>query len=432
MKRIITLLLNLVIFKFCFAQSQWSTSYNSNSNSGRIDDVNFVDEQTGFFGLNYFSNDLYKTVDGGNNWVKKISIPNYIRSIKFGSKSFGLCGLIRNTNSNIILLKTLDGGETWQNIPDSISYLDTAKKGICGISIPDSNSCFLVGAWMSPAYFLKSLDQANTWQYFDMSAYAKSLVDVFFINKNEGFAVGSCINTDEGGIILHTTNGGTTWQIVHKTMVSLDRVWKIQKIDAQNWVASIEGNLPDYAETRILKSTDGGLTWNKIIISNNYFNIQMVGFLNTQKGWAGGRDYLFETNDGGLTWNNNNTFGNNFNRFLKVNNNLAYLTGSSLYKYASIPQNIIESKIRDSDKHIKISPNPASQSVTFEFENLFPTNADLKLIDVNGKVISEIFNSKIETGNHKFFYDVSNLSKGIYFVILQTNEGFEYEKLIKH
>ncbi len=77
MKRTTILLINLAIFKFCFAQSQWSTSYNTNSNSGRIDDVNFVDEQTGFFGLNYFSNDIYKTVDGGNNWEKNIYFKLY-------------------------------------------------------------------------------------------------------------------------------------------------------------------------------------------------------------------------------------------------------------------------------------------------------------------------------------------------------------------
>ena len=195
MNKLILLFFVFWINSVSFAQSQWSTSYNTNSNSGRIDDVNFVDEQTGFFGLNYFSNDIYKTVDGGNNWEKKISISNYIRSIKFGSKSFGLCGLIRNTNSNIILLKTLDGGESWQGIPDSISYLDTAKKGICGISIPDSSSCFLVGAWMSPAFFLKSLDQANTFQIYDMTSYAKSLVDVCFINKKHVFS--THINTSK-------------------------------------------------------------------------------------------------------------------------------------------------------------------------------------------------------------------------------------------
>ena len=36
----------------------------------------------------------------------------------------------------------------------------------------------------------KSVDGGNTWSFIDMSAYATSIIDLYFLNKDVGFATG--------------------------------------------------------------------------------------------------------------------------------------------------------------------------------------------------------------------------------------------------
>ena len=72
------------------------------------------------------------------------------------------------------------------------------------------------------------------------------------------------------------------------------------------------------------------MTWSTITVSNDYWNLQSIGFLDSQYGISGG-ETLFETFDGGKNWKER-TLGTNYNRFFMIDKNTAFLSGRQIYK----------------------------------------------------------------------------------------------------
>ena len=68
-----------------------------------------------------------------------------------------------------------------------------------------------------------------------------------------------------------------------------------------------------------------------------------------------------------------------------------------------------------------IYPNPTNGLVNVEIQN--QTIQNIKLYDLQGRLIKEISQSQL---------DLSNYSNGTYFLRAQTDKGFYSYKLIKH
>jgi len=76
----------------------------------------------------------------------------------------------------------------------------------------------------------------------------------------------------------------------------------------------------------------------------------------------------------------------------------------------------------DFNNEIKIYPNPVKNKLIVQFENF--KNFEIKLVNVLGK---EIYNQKIS--NEKTEINLSEYSKGIYFLIVDTEEGIFRKKI---
>ena len=76
----------------------------------------------------------------------------------------------------------------------------------------------------------------------------------------------------------------------------------------------------------------------------------------------------------------------------------------------------------DFNNEIKIYPNPVKNKLIVQFENF--KNFEIKLVNVLGK---EIYNQKIS--NEKTEINLSEYSKGIYFLIVDTGEGIFRKKI---
>ena len=91
--------------------------------------------------------------------------------------------------------------------------------------------------------------------------------------------------------ILHTTDGGETWDIISSTS-ELRAVYFHD--DMLGWAVGLAGS--------VLHTTDGGETW-KSQDSGNVFELFGVGFVDENKGYiVGSNAALAETKDGGVTW----------------------------------------------------------------------------------------------------------------------------------
>ncbi len=388
---------------------------------GRYDDLFFLNESVGWTASGG-SASIYKTVDSGKTWDFKFSSSKYLRSIEFINDKVGFCGSLDSS-----FYKSIDGGETWTDIAQTIT---PRPHGICGLSAPTKSVIYGCGIWSSPAFIIKSTDTGKTWTSINMSAYANSLVEIHFLNADTGFVSGMSNPITKGGVILYTQNGGLTWEVKYQTNRAQDYVWKIQSPDKKNYYASIEA-FPTAGNVRMVQSVDSGKTWATKIVKNTYTYIQTIGFIDSLRGWTGGDNVLYETRDGGKNWNTI-TLGTSYNRFFRINDSIAYLSGSHIYKYHrdSISTGI-KNIVSDDIHSLSVSPNPFSTNFKVDVNIKNKTNCKLLLVNSEGKTIQTIYDGVIYPNKYTYQIDTQKLSAELYYVILKTNEGLMYKAAIK-
>jgi len=91
------------------------------------------------------------------------------------------------------------------------------------------------------------------------------------------------------------------------------------------------------------------------------------------------------------------------------------------YVWKMIKTNIIEKIIKNSI--VNIFPNPTTHLLTVSLELKKNSNLELILCDVLGKEISELHNGFAEEGLFTKTFTIENLSKGVYFLRISTDDG---------
>ena len=422
--KLIKLLLFLLSFNIS-AQSIWQPLPNilSNSSGQRFDDVFFLNENLGWAANGFFAA-VYKTTDGGLNWTEQLNETDlsggyYFRNIEFINETIGFLGTL-----NGVLFRTIDGGENWAEVTN----INPNPNAICGLDAVGSSTIYGCGAYFSPAYIIKSTDNGETWSFIDMSAYANALVEILFIDELIGFASG---RDSDGAVILKTTDGGINWEKIYNSNIVGEYVWKLQTLENTNIMfGAITSVAPNNGQ--LIKSVDGGVNWQNF--ESVETDIQAVGFISENRGWMGGFTTGFhETTDGGQTWTDLNV-GNNLNRIFVINSNIAYASGTTIYKFTEDLLNIEEFSPNKSHQHldIKIHQNPVENNLelTINFES--DDNILIELYDINGKFIKQLSRSTIHNKTSRAYkFNVSDLSTGPYFVDFHNNSGRSSLKFIK-
>lgn len=128
--------------------------------------------------------------------------------------------------------------------------------------------------------------------------------DIFFLNQNQGWIVGS------DGVVVSTTDGGTTWTQGKK--FTTDAIMQVYfATDTTGWLLC-ERNIyarGNNATSYLRKTTDGGRTWEKVEfedggrerITKLFFNMDGVG---TAFGEGG---VFFKMQEDGKTWKKSQT-----------------------------------------------------------------------------------------------------------------------------
>lgn len=76
-------------------------------------------------------------------------------------------------------------------------------------------------------------------------------------------------------------------------------------------------------------------------------------------------------------------------------------------------------------------PNPASQSTTFKFLNPKAGNVSITLVDYSGREVKKLFDGTMSEGQNEFIWsNVSTVTPGVYFGILQTEGGRMFTRMI--
>ena len=117
--------------------------------------------------------------------------------------------------------------------------------------------------------------------------------NIRFATSEIGYAVSS-LSTFTSGLILKTTDGGTTW-----SQVFTDSRGILALAVPSDSVVYAGGN----GEV-IFRSTDAGTTWDTVNqVAGSATNLRNGWFINTQRGYIGGDvGTVYSTSDGGNSW----------------------------------------------------------------------------------------------------------------------------------
>jgi photosystem II stability/assembly factor-like uncharacterized protein len=105
----------------------------------------------------------------------------------------------------------------------------------------------------------------------------------------------------DSGTILHTADAGRSWQPQDGHIFNdVEDIFFLDSL--RGWASAFNYTVAPYG-TILLKTRNGGKTWDTSTYSEENTFITSVFFLDTLHGWMGGKpNLLVKTNDGGATW----------------------------------------------------------------------------------------------------------------------------------
>ena len=410
-------------------QIEWHTLPGSPV-AARNDDIFFVNETTGW--VVNSNGYIFRTTDGGTTWTQQFHGSSYFRSVGFANENIGWAGTLDPQN---ILYSTKNGGAEWTPVTN-LSFPHPQR--ICGIFVVNENVMYGSGAYDGPPIVIKTTDGGLTWQSFDLSSYAGTLIDCYFKDADNGFVAGGTAPTSSfpetiKAVILKTTDGGNTWQKKYEGGDEGEWCWKISFLNSNFGYASIE----NFNKANILKTTDGGETWTNLSVADNH-DIQGIGFISDKIGWVGGYGVTSSTTDGGLTWTGGG-FGKWVNRYRIINDSTVYASGKTIYKYSRTTSTGIKTtteKIDDTYKMLLPNyPNPFNNSTVINYR--LPEAGSVRLIiyDGLGKTIRVLLNEFESSGEHTVSWDGKDdsgdvVASGVYLYRLDAGNRSESRSML--
>jgi len=272
------------------------------ANARNYSSASFVDSNTGWMVSREGA--IVKTTDGGLTWTDDNSgIPTTakLQSVHFLDSSTGFAA--GYSGSKGVIYKYNSGAWTAATVPSTGVYQ------IWGIHMTDATHGWAVGrptrspsGAAAPTVALKTTDGA-TWALDNTGLNTN--IDLYGVDSSDMNNVWAVGQTTAGkGIAARYVAG--VWTSIEKTdasgLVSVDMV-NASTGYASGYVSPGTGG--SFADGRVYKTIDGGLTWNMpaAFPSTTHHVMASIGFLDVNNGYVtGGEGKTYKTADGGTTW----------------------------------------------------------------------------------------------------------------------------------
>jgi len=384
-------------------------------------DLKFFDAYTGLICTT--GGKVYRTTNGGNNWVLQSGFKNLFGMEKIDSMALYAHG--RNYNASDVIYRTFNRGETWDSVAgtsDSYSgisfinrdtgWVSAFKNGPVllrttngGITLTQQTSqvgwgkVFFLKCKINGEYVGWANEESGTWKttnsgnsWFNVTGLSGS-DKIYFINENTGWQIGHV------DAIIITTNGGNNWSyIVMPTFFGIGSGNFIDSFDNYNDTLFGTGASRYLGNLRykgvIWKSTNAGYNWSIQQPDTSYPNVRYKGldFIDSVRGWTSN---LHTTNGGGPVFVSG------------INPNATNISAD--YK---LEQNY---------------PNPFNSETVIQYSLPKASDVTLSVYDMLGREVINIKNNEYEQpGNYQTKINISktNLSGGVYFYRLTACEKY--------
>jgi photosystem II stability/assembly factor-like uncharacterized protein len=398
MKRLILFEIILIFFATTFETDSppgWFQQFLPR-NDLILSDIFFLDSATGWTtGKKYPAEDssfVYKTMDGGNNWVEQHKIRGWYNTIQFLDANTGYIAGDIGFGS---IYKSTNGGNNWNMISNfgdgfiDLFFVSSDTGWIC-----DNDRYFGVG-------LLKTTNGGFNWQQQLDASFRPARV--FFLNNDTGWVAGGNISAT----LYRTTNGGTNWSPQYTFPQQINDVFFFN--DSIGIVTSGQNH----------RTTDGGFTWTQ---SN-------LGGIKISKGsdsviWAGTNSFqrIRKSTNGGAFWFSQTSPVGNNSYTSAIDSLIAWAGGNGLVHTTDgggPPIGILyagtEAKSYSLEQNF---PNPFNPTTIIFFTLYEKSTVELKVYNILGEQVAEMIDDDhFTSGVYQYGFDASDydLTSGVYF-----------------
>lgn len=155
---------------------------------------------------------ILKTEDGGTTWQRQgnsATVPDvFLEAVSAADdQNVWAVGGVSDADGSSYgtILHTTDGGETWTRQGDSATTPDVEFNGVVAL---DARNAWVVG---TKGYILKTSDAGATWIEQQQDTFAGYLEGVYAYGENLFWAGGEAGSASAPPVIVHTSDGGNTW-----------------------------------------------------------------------------------------------------------------------------------------------------------------------------------------------------------------------------
>jgi len=342
---------------------------------------------------------ILKTTDGGTTWQQKTSGTNrYLQKIRFSNSNIGY--IIGDQGT---LLKTTDGGESWTSINTGYSEY------FASLSPVGDNVVYIA----YEEHLLKSEDGGITWQNYPLDFY---IGDIQFLTPEIGYSSksnGGMLKSENGGETWHDTAGSSSFHFINNTtgFCYLEGLKKTNN-GGDNFIQLGYGSK---SLKKILAINDNAV-WGILWPTMNGIGAGIVKMsYNPENGYTESYEYDSETQ--------------RKLSFYFSNEKLGYAVGYKNDKGA-IWKNTTGEIMTTNETAIKnlisIYPNPTSNEVNIDLSKLSTDNVEVSIVDVTGGLMY----LKSNMSDKKIKINTSNFVKGLYVLTIKTKHQKFSQKLI--